>query len=239
MNIKTAKILTALLPFLLSGCASMDQTPSRLACTVAGALIAGGATAASDVEEEVALASAAVGAALGYVICDEEKEARPAPRPVSEPAPRPAPVSRPDPDSDGDGVVDRRDNCPDTARGTPVDERGCPVIPDLAGVHFEYNKADITPRGQGILDEAVRILQQNTHVGINIVGHTDDRGSEQYNQGLSERRANAVRDYLRARGISGSRMTTSGQGESNPVASNDTADGRARNRRVDITAHQM
>jgi len=230
------RYIIILLPILLTGCASTGQAPSQWACAAAGALIGGAGAAVVDGEEEAALASAAVGAALGYIACNRGEE-KPAPAP--EPAPKPAPKPAPDPDTDGDGVLDRNDRCPGTARGTPVDSNGCPEIPNLTGVHFNHDKSDITSMGQSILDRAVSVLQNNPHVGINVVGHTDSRGSDEYNQGLSERRAESVRDYLAERGIANGRMKTSGRGESSPITSNETKDGRAQNRRVDITAFQM
>jgi OmpA-OmpF porin, OOP family len=226
------RYVVILLPILLTGCASTGQAPSQWVCAAAGALIAGGGAAAVDGEEEAALASAAIGAALGYIACNHAEE-KPAP------APKPAPKPAPDPDTDGDGVLDRNDRCPGTARGTPVDSNGCPEIPNLTGVHFNHDKSEITSMGQSILDRAVSVLENNPHVGIKVVGHTDSQGADEYNQALSERRAESVQRYLAERGIDNSRMNTLGRGESTPVASNETKDGRAQNRRVDITAYQM
>lgn len=231
---KLYRLLAILLPMVLAGCASTGNSPSQWACAAAGALVGGAGAAVADGDEEAAIASAAVGAALGYIACNRGA-AKPAPAP--EPAPMAAPA--PAPDTDGDGVLDRNDRCPGTARGTPVDADGCPEIPNLSGVHFDHDKAVITPAGQAILNAAVSVLQQNPHVGINIIGHTDSHGSDEYNQRLSERRAESARSYLAERGIGNSRMRTSGRGESEPVASNDTTSGRANNRRVDITAFQQ
>jgi OOP family OmpA-OmpF porin len=104
----------------------------------------------------------------------------------------------------------------------------------LEGVHFEFDKATLTPTATSILDEAAETLQSIPATPYQISGHTDSRGSDEYNQGLSERRAKAVRDYLVAKGVAPSQLTSRGYGESRPIASNETDAGRAENRRVDI-----
>lgn len=134
-------------------------------------------------------------------------------------------------DSDGDGVPDYLDKCPDTLKGAPVNSVGCWVIRDLK---FDYDKADIKAQYYGRLDEGVKILELNPKVKVEIQGHTDSAGSDAYNQGLSERRAAAVRDYLISKGIKADRLTMRGYGESKPIATNETPEGRAENRRVQI-----
>ncbi len=233
---KLLRILAIVLPVLLSGCASTGQSPSQWACAAAGALIGGAGAAVADGDEEAGLAGAAVGAALGYVACNMAKE-KPVMKP--KPAPKPAPVPKPDPDTDGDGVLDKNDRCPGTTKGTPVDSVGCPEIPNLSGVNFNHDKSVITSTGTDILKRGIAVLKANPHVGVNIVGHTDSQGSDEYNQALSERRANSVRAYLIENGIASGRMRTSGRGESEPVADNSTKEGRAMNRRVDLTAFQL
>ncbi len=104
----------------------------------------------------------------------------------------------------------------------------------LRGVNFDFDKAAIRADARPILDEAVRTLEEERDVDIEVEGHTDAIGSDAYNQRLSERRARAVADYLARGGIARSRMTLRGMGESQPVASNATADGRAQNRRVEL-----
>ena len=104
----------------------------------------------------------------------------------------------------------------------------------LRGVNFDFDKSTIQPEGKPVLDEAIRALNEQPNVRISVEGHTDAIGSDAYNQRLSERRAQAVVDYLAAGGVARSRMTARGFGESRPVASNDTADGRAQNRRVEF-----
>lgn len=104
----------------------------------------------------------------------------------------------------------------------------------LRGVNFDFDKANIRPDARPVLDEAIRILKEEGGIAVISAGHTDSIGSDQYNMRLSLRRANAVRDYLIAGGISASRIRAEGFGESQPVASNETAEGRAQNRRVEL-----
>lgn len=232
----TRNVTLTLVTLALAGCATTGSAPNQLLCTAAGALAAGGAAyviADDDNEDEGAAIGAAIGALVGYAACSPKAEPPP---PAPEPKPAPPPKPEPEKDSDGDGVVDSRDDCPDTPRGTPVDARGCPEIPDLEGVHFDFDKATLTPAATQILDGAATTLERNPHVRIEIVGHTDSVGSDSYNQGLSERRAESVRSYLLDKGVAPGRITAEGRGESAPVTDNDTSEGRARNRRVELTA---
>jgi OOP family OmpA-OmpF porin len=134
-------------------------------------------------------------------------------------------------DSDGDGVPDYRDKCPRTPLGAPVNDVGCWILKD---VRFDFNKADIKPKYNKRLDEAVTILQKNPSLKVEIQGHTDNIGSQEYNQKLSERRADAVMKYFVDKGINQARLTAKGFGFSDPVAPNDTEDGRYKNRRVQL-----
>jgi OOP family OmpA-OmpF porin len=104
----------------------------------------------------------------------------------------------------------------------------------LRGVQFNFDKANIRPSAEVILDEAVRVLKENRDLRVEIAGHTDSVGPEAYNQGLSQRRANAVHDYLASGGIKSSRLSWTGYGESQPVADNASDEGRAQNRRVEL-----
>jgi outer membrane protein OmpA-like peptidoglycan-associated protein len=150
-------------------------------------------------------------------------------------------------DSDGDGVPDNLDKCPGTPPNTRVDKDGCPLTGKeaelldtgqlrLQNVLFETNKADLKPESYPALDEVGSILAKWPELKIEIGGHTDDRGAADYNQSLSQRRAQAVLDYLTSHfsSIHGDQYTVVGYGESQPVASNDTAQGRAQNRRVEF-----
>lgn len=155
----------------------------------------------------------------------------PPPPPPAEPEPEPV-----NPDLDGDGVLNERDKCPNTRPGAVVDLDGCEVeaVIELQGVHFDFDKSTLKPEARVILDEAAELLAKHERVVVEVAGHTDSVGTDQYNQGLSERRANAVRDYLINKGIRASRLSAVGYGEARPVASNDTDAGRAENRRVEL-----
>lgn len=146
-------------------------------------------------------------------------------------APVPVPASASN-DRDRDGVVDSADRCPATPRGARVNAQGCWV---LEGVLFAYDKAVIRPQFYPKLDEVLSVLRNNPDLRIRIEGHTDNIASAEYNQKLSLRRAKAVHDYLVEHGIQAQRLSVAGFGFSRPVASNATAQGRAKNRRVELT----
>ena len=134
-------------------------------------------------------------------------------------------------DSDGDGVIDPNDLCPDTPRGTRVGPQGCPCDLTLK-LNFAFDSSALTDSDKAQLDAAVAELKRLNWTSGVIEGHTDSIGSDAYNQKLSERRAATVREYLIVQGIAESRMSPTGFGESQPVADNKTAEGRAENRRV-------
>jgi OOP family OmpA-OmpF porin len=139
-------------------------------------------------------------------------------------------------DSDRDGVVDDRDECPGTAAGVRVDFRGCEIRDEirLPGVTFESNAATLTAGSLGILNGAVSTLERYEDIEVECSGHTDSRGAADYNQQLSQRRAQAVCDYLASRGIDPARLSARGYGESQPIADNETMAGRLENRRVTL-----
>jgi OOP family OmpA-OmpF porin len=138
-------------------------------------------------------------------------------------------------DSDGDGVYDHLDKCPDTPRGLLVDKKGCPVSMTLA-IEFDVNKSDIKPAYHAELAQGAAFIKKYPDQEILIAGHTDSTGSAAYNQDLSRRRAESVRNYLVEKfGIDGNRLHTRGFGETAPIASNDTMEGRQRNRRVELS----
>lgn len=107
-------------------------------------------------------------------------------------------------------------------------------------VNFGFDSSDLTSAAKANLDKLVTVLANNPDTNINIYGHTDSKGADDYNQKLSERRANSVKNYLVSRGIAASRMISMGMGEAEPIASNETDAGRAQNRRVEfaITANE-
>lgn len=147
-------------------------------------------------------------------------------------------------DSDGDGVYDGIDRCPNTPRGTEVDAKGCPkkkIFEEgkkslvLEGVNFEFDSAKLTSDSYETLDRVAASLKEWSEIEVEVGGHTDSEGDDEYNRKLSQERAQAVRDYLVSKGVSSSRLTAKGYGESHPVADNGTAEGRAKNRRVELT----
>lgn len=104
---------------------------------------------------------------------------------------------------------------------------------------FDFDKSTLKPEFKPTLDKVAGVLRGDPNIRIFVVGHTDSVGTEAYNLGLSERRAQAVSNYLISAGVSSSQITTEGHGESEPRASNDTAEGRAQNRRVEIYLQQF
>ncbi|WP_419592768.1 OmpA family protein [Thiolapillus sp.] len=136
-----------------------------------------------------------------------------------------------EPDSDGDGVPDSIDKCPNTPKGAKVDETGCWIY---HGVFFDFNKATIKPEFQPLFDNALEVLELNPDLVVEVIGHTDSIGPAAYNQKLSVRRAQAVKDYLVKHGVDPKRLIVKGKGESEPARSNDTEAGRAFNRRVEF-----
>lgn len=141
------------------------------------------------------------------------------------------------PDTDGDGVPDYKDKCPTVAG--PVENNGCPeeahvLVQSLEGIQFEFDSDVIKPESYPTLDAAVETLKSKTEFNLDVSGHTDNIGDDAYNQNLSERRANAVVKYLTDKGISAARLKAAGFGETQPVAENETPEGRAKNRRVDF-----
>lgn len=186
------------------------------------------------------------------------------PPPPAKPPVQVVPVVTPAavPDSDGDGVNDDLDQCPGTPAGTQVDEVGCALPPPappappceapapgqpidlsgcatgdvivLKGVNFEFDRARLTANARVILDDVAVALMQVPDTAVEISGHTDSKGSDSYNQALSERRARSVRSYLIEQGVDGGRLSTRGYGEMQPIADNSTDDGRELNRRVEL-----
>jgi len=172
--------------------------------------------------------------------------------PPPPPPPPAAPPAAPDChalDDDHDGVNNCDDRCPDTAAGTVVGPDGCPqkVVIDLRGVNFKFDRPktgehNIEPTLQlptadsiAILDQAIDALKRYPEIKVELDGHTDSIGTDAYNQKLSERRAQIVNDYLTSHGVDPSRITAvKGFGETQPIDTNATKEGRARNRRTEM-----
>lgn len=151
-------------------------------------------------------------------------------------------------DTDGDGVADWQDECP-TVAGTTAN-KGCPEIKRevttllkkaMQGIQFENGKSAIKSSSSTILDQIAQTFIDNPSFIIEVQGHTDNVGNEQANIELSDKRANAVRDYLINKGVDPNRLTAKGYGPANPIADNATKEGRAKNRRVefDITFKEV
>ena len=143
------------------------------------------------------------------------------PEPVAPVAPAPvAPPNCADMDDDGDGVNNCNDKCPGSQAGQTIGPDGCPVPVsiDLKGVNFDFDKSTLRPDAVAILNEAVEILKRYPELRVEVAGHTDQCGKDAYNQGLSERRAKAVYDYLTSNGVDGGRLAgPNGYGESRPL----------------------
>ncbi len=148
------------------------------------------------------------------------------------------------PDTDNDGIANNEDSCPN--QPGPSSNKGCPEIKEevkevlkfaMSAVQFETGKADLKPESFAVLDQIVGILNDYPDYKISIAGHTDDRGEASSNQILSENRAKACYTYLVSKGISPSRISHSGYGESLPIADNNTVEGRRLNRRVEFNLY--
>jgi len=155
-------------------------------------------------------------------------------------------------DSDGDGVPDDADLCPGTAPGVEVDDKGCPKEmpkPAVSGnrkyedVHFAFDKSNLDSAATMSLDSTAKTITELTNtypdLKVEVSGHTDWIGTDGYNMGLSERRATAVKDYLVRQGVSATRISTFAFGESKPIATNETEEGRAMNRRAEVVSKEQ
>jgi OmpA-OmpF porin, OOP family len=109
-------------------------------------------------------------------------------------------------------------------------------IATVGEAYFDFDKANLKPNAEEVLREALRLMRENPSLRVVVVGHTDSIGTEAYNMKLSERRAEAVKNYLVRQGIDASRIDTRGEGKLHPIADNKTAEGRAKNRRAEVFA---
>lgn len=225
MSIVRTALPLVLLTSVLTGCAGLQKTDWPTCAAVGGVVGAGlGATESSSWAGYGALIVGGTAAAYCWVHGDG--------------------------DEDGDGVPDSRDKCPGTPRGVKVDADGCPppapVVEEVVvvkeetivirDVHFQFDKATLTASDKQVLDKiATRLKAEAPTARMTVTGHTDSVGSDSYNQKLSDKRAHSVVEYLIQQGVPRSNfVSVSGAGESQPVADNKTADGRAQNRRTEI-----
>jgi len=228
-----------LLGSLLTGCATHSDGTAPLnqrtwpICSLLGGLVGGGLGAIESAGW--AGGGAALGILTGGLICYAQ-----------------------DGDEDSDGVFDRRDRCPDTPENTEVDHRGCPLpvypaatkapepapqtevitLSDAGDVLFDFDKSDLRADAASSLDKAAELIKSYAAAPLTVVGHTDGKGTDAYNDSLSLRRAEAVARALHRR--TGRQAAVQGQGKRQPVAPNTTPDGRddpqgrQLNRRVQI-----
>lgn len=162
------------------------------------------------------------------VVQEEEKE----PEVIAEPA-----IEVISDDDDGDGVKNKFDKCPNTTKGVKVNTDGCVETIDL-NIKFDNNSADIKEIYNKKIDSFAKILIENKNLTAVIEAHTDSKGSDSYNQNLSDRRAISVVNALKKYDINANRLRAIGYGESQPVASNDNEEGKALNRRVTALVNQ-
>jgi OOP family OmpA-OmpF porin len=211
---------------LVSACASMKgpNDPTRCAWMFGAAGAVGGALGAYDYADNhndgksawIGIGGMVTGALLGYGLCTLLQEEPPPPPQAAEPPPPPPPSPPPPPEPAP----------PDPCAGRIV----------LRGVTFPFDSDVVTEASKPTLDVAADTLRECPNVRTAVEGFTDSVGSDTYNQGLSERRAESVSNYLRSHGVSPDRLSVKGYGESRPVADNSTEEGRALNRRVELHA---
>ena len=152
------------------------------------------------------------------------------PKPVPEPKPEPVPEPEPEPEPEPVAEVIEP---PEVEQEAEVVEELLQTL-DLSGITFTFGSNEITPEGKLILDEVVAVLSKHTEFNVAIEGHTDSVGNEDLNQQLSQLRAQAVLEYIINSGIQTERLSAEGFGESLPIYDNDTAQGRALNRRIEF-----
>lgn len=139
-------------------------------------------------------------------------------------------------DQDGDGIADELDNCQQTKQGSTVDNVGCEILNGpIADLEFPPGEHRLNVKARAALDKLVADLNANPTVNIALGGHTDNRGSAAANLELSKLRVMAVVRYLVSEGIEGARLKPYGFGESRPIVSNATPEGRVQNRRIEVS----
>ena len=223
MSIVRTALPLVLLTSVLTGCAGLQKTDWPTCAAVGGV---GGAALGAIESSAWAGGGALIGAGFAAAYCWVHGDG----------------------DEDGDGVPDSRDKCPGTPRGVQVDANGCPPAPVveqpvvvkeevivIRDVHFMFNSAKLTAADKMRLDKvASRLKSEAPGARLSVTGHTDSVGSESSNQSLSLRRAKALETLLINDAIASEKISSSGKGESSPIASNDDKDGRAQNRRTEV-----
>jgi OOP family OmpA-OmpF porin len=209
---KRTAVVALIATFMLSGCETLREHPvaCRAGAAATGAVLGGvgGGVGTANIGDGADNGEIAAGAAVGTVVGGLIGYLIGYYAcPEEEVAPPPPPP-------------------PPPAKGTKIAE--------IPGPNFDFNKYTLTPAGREKVAEAAQILKNNPTIHVEVAGHTDSIGSEAYNLKLSERRARTVAEELQKDGISASRLTVRGYGKANPIASNATAEGRARNRRVEL-----
>ena len=238
---------------IATGCASLVPSEKWRDCALAGALAGGVAGAMSDDDHDArnGVIGAVIGGVIGAALCSEES-AEPVMQEKEKDTDGDGVVDSLDNcpntptgatvdsngcalDTDGDGVADYKDQCPNTAAGATVDDLGCnrPLV--LKGVTFGHNSAELTRAAKIVLNR-ISAIQKTYHadVSLEVAGHTNSLGSDAYNLGLSQRRAESVRAYMVSRGVEAGNISAKGYGEAEPVADNATKEGQATNRRVEL-----
>jgi len=218
---KLSVVMTAVI--LMSGCATVE-TESWQNCAIGGALLGGAAGGFVEGTAEIA-AGTVVGGTTGGLLCDTTTLAK----------------AGVEPDTDSDGIVDSRDECPSTQPNAAVGSSGCSSETDdvrelaLRNVNFHTASAQLTSSAKTILRTIIKDSNDSGGaLSLVISGYTDSVGADDYNQGLSERRAESVRNFMVANGYAADLLSIKWFGESNATADNTTSVGRARNRRVEL-----
>ena len=225
MSIIRTAVPLIVLTSVLTGCAGLQKTDWPTCAAVGGV---GGAALGAIKSSAWAGGGAVFGAGMAAAYCWVHGDG----------------------DADGDGVPDSRDKCPDTPKGVEVDAVGCPIVAVVVvetvvvkeetivvrDVHFEFNSAKLTAADKDKLNViAARLKKDAANAQLKVTGYTDSVGSDAYNLKLSKERAQSVVEYLIASGIPRNQFASvTGAGESSPVASNQTPEGRAQNRRTEI-----
>lgn len=147
-------------------------------------------------------------------------------------------------DTDGDGITDDLDKCPNEAgttqnNGCPVREIQKKIDTQSSFIYFDMNKATLQQRSLEPLNQVFALIANNEAIKVKIEGHSDNIGDASYNLSLSKQRANTIMNYFKNKGISPSRLSAAGFGQTKPIESNANREGRAKNRRVEITISEQ